>query len=433
MNLMDTIKKIIDINHNLKFKIKLVVPLLCLVIASLILLNFSNVDKQDLFYKQLNWVVVGFVLILITSYLRIDFIFRNSYKLYSLLVFLLLVTIFFGIEINYSKRWVSLGFITFQPSEIGKILFVFAIAKFLSIKSQKQYDFKTIFILYLLTSVVFILVIQQPDLGTSLVYFFCIFPMMYWAGVRLIDILLSISPIISFLISFLYEFGLKTDALNLDKVYSLTLFSFWIIILGYFTINRFNGKFSNHKIIFIIGVNFLITAFTSMFLEKLMLSYWFNRIVAFLDPFTYRNDFAYQINSSYDAIGSGGFFGKGLGSGMLTEFKMMPIYESDFIVSALAEQFGFFGVFLLIFCLAYFFYWYVSYADKCNNKFEKMILIGFGSIWFFHSFVNLCIVSGIFPVTGLPFPFLSYGGTYFMSNCLMFSIANKIISLHISN
>ena len=61
-----------------------------------------------------------------------------------------------------------------------------------------------------------------------------------------------------------------------------------------------------------------------------------------LDPFTYRNDFAYQINSSYDAIGSGGFFGKGLGNGMLTEFKMMPIYESDFIVSALAEQFGFF-------------------------------------------------------------------------------------------
>ncbi len=430
---MDIISKIVDISHNLKFKTKLVVPLLCLVIASLILLNFSNIDKQDLFYKQLNWVVVGFILILMTSYLRIDFIFRNSYKLYGLLVFLLLVTIFFGIEINYSKRWISLGFITFQPSEIGKILFVFAIAKFLSSKSEKQYNFKTIFILYSSTSIVFFLVIQQPDLGTSLVYFFCIFPMMYWAGVRFVDILLSISPIISFLISFLYEFGLKTDALDLDKVYSLILFSLWIIILGYFSIKRFKGKFSHQIITFIIGVNFLITAFTSMFLEKLMLSYWFNRIIAFLDPFTYRNDFAYQINSSYDAIGSGGFFGKGLGSGMLTEFKMMPIYESDFIVSALAEQFGFLGISCLIFCLAYFFYWYVSYADKCNNKFEKMILIGFGSIWFFHSFVNLCIVSGIFPVTGLPFPFLSYGGTYFMSNCIMFSIANKIISLHISN
>ena len=433
MKIMSIINKIINTNYNLRFKLKLAIPILCLVIASLVLLNFSNVDKQDLFYKQLNWVVAGFIIIFITSYLRIDFIFRNSYKLYALLVVLLLVTIFFGIEINYSKRWISLGFITFQPSEIGKILFVFAIAKFLSNNSQKQYGFKTIFVLYFLAGIVFLIIIQQPDLGTSLVYFFCIFPMMYWAGVKLVDILLSISPIISFLISFLYEFGLKTDVLNLDKVYSLTLFSFWIVMLAYFAMKRFKGKYSHYLMVFVIGVNFFITAFTSIFLEKLMMSYWFNRIIAFLDPFTYRHDFAYQINSSYDAIGSGGFFGKGLGSGMLTEFKMMPIYESDFIVSALAEQFGFLGVFCLIFCLAYFFYWYVSYAEKCNNKFEKMILIGFGSIWFFHSFVNLCIVSGIFPVTGLPFPFLSYGGTYFMSNCIMFSIANKIISLHISN
>ena len=118
---------------------------------------------------------------------------------------------------------------------------------------------------------------------------------------------------------------------------------------------------------------------------------------------------------------------------MLTEFKMMPIYESDFIVSALAEQFGFIGVFCLVISLLYFFYWYAIYIEKCANKFEQMVLVGFGAIWFFHSFVNLCIVSGIFPVTGLPFPFLSYGGTYFLSNCIMFSIASKIISLHISN
>ena len=183
----------------------------------------------------------------------------------------------------------------------------------------------------------------------------------------------------------------------------------------------------------VIFINLIITTFTKIFLQKLMLSYWFNRIIAFLDPFTYRNNFAYQINSSYDAIGSGGLTGKGLGSGMLTEFKMMPIYESDFIISALAEQYGFIGIFCLLFILSYFFYWYVTYIDKCTNKFEKLVLVGFGSIWFFHSFVNLCIVSGIFPVTGLPFPFLSYGGTYFLTNCIMLAIANKIISSHIAN
>ena len=430
---MDIINKIIDFKYRIKFKVQLVLPILFLIVASLILLNYSNIDKQELFYKQLSWVGLGILLIFTTSFIRLDFIYRNSYKLYALFVVLLLLTIFFGVEINYSKRWISLGFITFQPSEIGKMLFVFAIAKFLSLYSSNQYSYKRIFFLFFLTGIVFLLVLQQPDLGTSLVFFFCIFPMMYWAGVRPIDILLSISPIISFLISFVYEFGLKTDVLNLDEIYSLILFSIWVLIVGYLAYKRFQGRFSHYVIVVIIAVNLLITAFTSIFLEKLMLSYWFNRIVAFLDPFTYRNDFAYQINSSYDAIGSGGFLGKGLGSGMLTEFKMMPIYESDFIVSALAEQFGFIGVFCLIISLLYFFYWYTIYIEKCANKFEQIVLVGFGAIWFFHSFVNLCIVSGIFPVTGLPFPFLSYGGTYFLSNCIMFSIASKIISLHISN
>ena len=151
---------------------------------------FSTFVPKD-FRSSTNQFAASTQSFLNSGSVEIDFIFRNSYKLYALLVVLLLVTIFFGIEINYSKRWISLGFITFQPSEIGKILFVFAIAKFLSNKSQKQYGFKTIFVLYFLAGTVFLIIIQQPDLGTSLVYFFCIFPMMYWAGVKLVDILLS--------------------------------------------------------------------------------------------------------------------------------------------------------------------------------------------------------------------------------------------------
>ena len=430
---MDIISKIIDTKHSMNFKMRLIAPVLCIILISLVLLNYSNIEKQDLFYKQLSWVVFGFFLILLISFVKLDFIFKNSYKLYAALIFLLCLTMLIGVEINYSKRWISLGFITFQPSEIGKMLFVFAIAKFLSNRSHRKNGYKVIFSTFFLMSIVFLLVLQQPDLGTSLVYFFCVFPMMYWSGLKSIDILLSISPIISFLISFLYEFILKTDVLELDEIYSVILFSLWILIVGYLTYIRFKGKFSSYIYVFVIGINLLITTFTSIFLEKLMYSYWFNRILGFLDPFAYRNDFAYQINSSYDAIGSGGLLGKGLGNGMLTEFKMMPIYESDFIVSALAEQFGFIGICLLLSILMYFFYWYLTYIEKCANKFERLVLVGFGSIWFFHSFVNLCIVSGIFPVTGLPFPFLSYGGTYFLTNCIMLGIANKIISLHISN
>ena len=123
---MDIINKIIDFKYRIKFKVQLVFPILFLIVASLVLLNYSNIDKQELFYKQLSWVGVGILLIFTTSFIRLDFIYRNSYKLYALFVVLLLLTIFFGVEINYSKRWISLGFITFQPSEIGKMLFVFA-------------------------------------------------------------------------------------------------------------------------------------------------------------------------------------------------------------------------------------------------------------------------------------------------------------------
>ena len=144
---MDIINKIIDTKYNLRFKVQLIFPILFLIIVSLVLLKYSNIDKQDLFYKQLSWVGLGILLIFTTSFIRLDFIYRNSYKLYALFVVLLLLTIFFGIEVNYSKRWISLGFITFQPSEIGKMLFVFAIAKFLSLYSSNQYSYKRIFFL----------------------------------------------------------------------------------------------------------------------------------------------------------------------------------------------------------------------------------------------------------------------------------------------
>ena len=172
---------------------------------------------------------------------------------------------------------------------------------------------------------------------------------------------------------------------------------------------------------------------TKFFWDKIFGTYWFDRLEAYLDPEEHSADLAWQINSSYDAIGSGGLLGNGLGQGILSQFEMLPIYESDFIIAALAEQFGLFGIFILVSVLGYFFYWLITYLDKCINRYEQLMLIGFASIWFFHFFVNFCIVSGIFPVTGLPFPFLSYGGTHFLTNCIMLAIVNKIISLRISN
>jgi len=256
--------------------------------------------------------------------------------------------------------------------------------------------------------------------------------MLIWSGIRTSSILIFISPAISFLIAFIYEF-IKNDLVLLNEIYFFIFFAIWILFISFLLFRKYRGIIKGTYIGAIVIVNLLITMLTKVFWNKIIGTYWFDRVKAYLNPEEHSQDLAWQINSSYDAIGSGGLLGKGLGNGMLTEFKMMPIYESDFIIAALGEQFGLFGIFTLLLLLGYFFYWLITYLDKCLNRYEQLMLVGFTSIWFFHFFVNLCIVSGIFPVTGLPFPFLSYGGTHFLTNCIMLAIVNKIISLHISN
>ncbi len=429
--MIETIKKIIDFNYKFSVKPKLVLPIILLIIANLVLLKFSSVEKSFLFFDQIQWIVLAIIAFFLFSYIRIDFIFQHSYKAYLVIFILLLLTLYFGSKFNNSQRWLSLGFM-FQPSEIGKILFVFFIAKFLSNSSKNYSDSKIILISLIPTSLIVYLILKQPDLGTSIVYLFIIFPMLIWSGVRLSSILVFISPGISFLIAFMYEF-IKNDLVVLNEVYFFIFFAIWMLFISFLLFSNYRGVIKNVYIALIVIVNLLITMLTKFFWDKIIGTYWFDRVKAYLNPEEYSKDLAWQINSSYDAIGSGGLFGKGLGNGMLTEFKMMPIYESDFIIAALAEQFGLFGIFILILLLGYFFYWLVTYLDKCLNPYEQIVLVGFASIWFFHFFVNLCIVSGIFPVTGLPFPFLSYGGTHFLTNCIMLAIANKIISGHISN
>ena len=162
---------------------------------------------------------------------------------------------------------------------------------------------------------------------------------------------------------------------SIDSIVSST-----ILFISFLLLRSYRGVIKNVYIGLIVIINLLITMLTKFFWDRIVGTYWFDRVKAYLNPEEYSKDLAWQINSSYDAIGSGGLFGKGLGNGMLTEFKMMPIYESDFIIAALAEQFGLYGVFILILLLGYFFYWLVTYLDKCLNKYVSYIVLNHKSM-----------------------------------------------------
>jgi len=424
-------EKFFDNDYNLSIKNKLIFPVIFLIFINLVLLKFSNIEKSFLFNDQVLWVFIGILVFFFVSFLKIDFIYQHSFKFLFVILFLLLITSMLGSVVNNSRRWLNIGFL-FQPSEIGKVLFVLFSAKLLSNFPKSINDFKIISLSLLPTFLVSFMIFRQPDLGTSLVYIFLIFPMLFYSGINFSSILIFLSPIISFLIAFIYEF-IKNDLVLVNETYFFVFFVFWLSLLSNVILRSTNYDLKYKYLFFCLFINLLVTLATKFLWNIIIATYWFDRIKAFLNPGEHKRDLAWQINSSYDAIGSGGLLGKGLGNGMLTEFKMMPIYESDFIVSALAEQYGFAGIIVLISVLVYFFYWLITYLEKCLNQYEQLVLVGFSSIWFFHFIINLCIVSGLFPVTGLPFPFLSYGGTHFITNCIMLAITNKIISLHISN
>ena len=133
--------------------------------------------------------------------------------------------------------FLSIGFL-FQPSEIGKILFIFFIAKILSNPPKKYNDFKIIIMTLIPTLVLVFLIFRQPDLGTALVYLFIIFPMLIWSGIKPLNILLIISPIISFLISFIYEFA-NSDVVNLNETFFFILFALWILFITFVLIKKY--------------------------------------------------------------------------------------------------------------------------------------------------------------------------------------------------
>ena len=135
----------------------------------------------------------------------------------------------------------------------------------------------------------------------------------------------------------------------------------------------------------------------------------------------------YQAFQSKVAIGSGGFFGKGIGEGTQSYLRFLPIKDSDFILSVISEEMGLFLVTLIILVFLAFLYFSIDYAQRLFNKFYSLSLIGFSSILFFHIIINMSMVVGLFPVIGLPFPFISYGGSFMVSCFIMIAIINNII------
>ncbi|HEQ97812.1 MAG TPA: rod shape-determining protein RodA [candidate division Zixibacteria bacterium] len=367
---------------------------LALSVVSVVLIysatNTAAGGQEGLYLKQMIWILISLVIFFVIIVLPLRMHEALSYVYYFLLITLLIALIFYGRQGGGSQRWFDLGFFHFQPSELGKVVVLFALARYLSYSKRPSQQFRKLVFSALLVFIPTALVLQQPDLGTSLVYLTMMLAVLFFSGLPAVYLLLIISPAFSMITSF-------------HPVSYVVLFVILIILL---IVLRPRAVMSSAIII----INLIFGVITP-FLWARLAEYQRLRIKIFLNPGIEELGAGYQIIQSKIAIGSGGLFGKGFLAGTQTNLNYLPVRHTDFVFSVMGEEFGFVGAVLIIILLGAIIFMGLRTAMRVRNKFASYVCIGAITILFFQTVVNIGMTLGLMPVTGLPLHFVSYGGS----------------------
>lgn len=360
----------------------LLLPVFCLLVIGVVSIyiavshDYPN-NIIPIIGQQLAWIAVGIVFSFVVMLFNTKFLWQVTPYLYGFgLALMVLPLIFYNpslVSATGARNWVSIGGITlFQPSEFMKISYVLMLARVIVQFTQKykekertiSLDFILILWMILFTIPVLILLALQSDLGTALVFIAIFAGLVLLSGVSWKIIVPVIVTAISAIAGFLSIFITK------------------------------DGRAFLHQI----G----------------MPTYQINRILAWLNPFDFAQTTTYQQAQGQIAIGSGGLFGQGFNVSNL----LIPVRESDMIFTVIAEDFGFIGSVLVIALYLLLIYRMLKITLKSNNQFYTYISTGFIMMLLFHIFENIGAVTGLLPLTGIPLPFISQGGSSIISNLI---------------
>ena len=365
----------------------------------------GDAETGGYFMRQVLWAILGIVTMVGVSFVPLRLINRFTYWIYGFSLLLLLLVYAVGKVGMGAERWLVIGPVHIQPSEFAKLATVLAVSKFLSDKYANVNQLKYFAISVILILVPFALIARQPDLGTSLVFMAIAVPMLFWAGLNWFAIFTIFSPVLIMIVSF----------------------NFWAFLLVMLTISVI-VFLSGKKPIIMVSVFLLniIVGIITPYLWGQLRPYQQKRILTFINPEQDPKGAGYQIIQSQVAMGSGGVWGKGYLNGTQTHLRFLPAQHTDFIFSVIGEEFGFIGVSIILLIFLILIIRLIAIASAIRHPFESMTVIGIGMIILFHIIINIGMTIGLAPVTGLPLPFLSYGGSSLMANLVMIGIILNI-------
>ena len=319
--------------------------------------------------RQMIFVAAGLTLYAVIS--NIDYReLKNLIPIVAIAVLVGLFAVYLFEPVNGARRWIDLGFFKLQPAEFAKVVVILLLAAILSpsnreVVGQRQLTWPTVFRAISIVALPAVLVLFEPDLGTTLVFGFILFVMLFVAGATWRQMLALTA----------------TAALGVV----VTLQQGWLE------------------------------------------GYQLDRIRVLFDPTIDPQGIGYNIQQSRYAVGSGQLFGRGLfAEGTQTSFEYVPEQETDFIFTAVAEQLGFVGGVLVVAAFAVIIWRLLVIAANARDRFGALIAAGLAAMMVFHVFVNVGMTIGIMPVTGIPLPFLSAGGSFYLAMTLALGVANSV-------
>lgn len=417
----------IDIARRTIFEMFDYALLLCTLVLIALGISFiysSGINSQGLLVtnehiKQIIWASLGLVLMVVAAlydYRRLE---RPVRVVYIAFLALLMYTAIFGRYVNGAKSWIGIGDFGVQPSEFMKIVFILMLARYLN-ESVNEYPVKRFFVVMGIFLLPVGLIMLQPDLGTSSIYIPVFLIMCFMAEIPLryifyillmgaLTIVLTILPV--------WNNVFKNGSVNFVNV--LTNFRLRIIVIATSTtitliaviVRRFfHGKKYYYWIAYAFSIISLAFIF-SLGAGKVMKPYQIQRLIIFINPNVDPQGAGWNIIQSKTAIGSGGLWGRSFLQGTQSHYRFLPQQSTDFIFSILSEELGFAGGMLVFALYAIMLMRILLIMRKTSNRFGLYIAAGIFAMFFFHFFINVGMVMGLMPITGIPLLFLSYGGS----------------------
>jgi rod shape determining protein RodA len=323
----------------------------------------SLLESGTTFVRGLMWTGIALIVYVVATSFDYKWLKTFAWPLYAIQLGLLLGTLAIGHGVGGSARWVSIGPFDFQFSELAKILMIVVLANYLGSRQGRLGSLGSILGACILVAPPWILVMLQPDLGTSLVLLATLAGMLFMSGASLR----------------------------------------WLGAL-------IGGVLAGFPLIW----------------TYILRDYQKQRIVGFLDPSADIQGVGYQLYQSQIAVGSGGLFGKGLTNGTQNQLNFLPVQESDFVAAIYLEELGFFGAMLLLVLFAALIWRILVAGWRSRDPFGMMFASGLASMILFQVVVNLGMVIGIMPITGIPLPFVSHGGASLISLAIGLGILQSV-------